>query len=121
MLKISQAQFAALADTWRHKSAKAITDWLMAEFPTDPGERAAIHTRVLAIAQIAWDWGIDTGSLVATHVYASKVLGTDYYQAFPPAGQVLSDRELSDDLKEAWLCAWLDTVKDYTDRSGRSL
>lgn len=121
MLKISQGMFDAISTERRQRTVDAITDWLMAEFPGEPDTRQQIREQVLAIAQVAWGWGIEEGSLVATHVYASKVLGTDYYVAFPPAGQVLSDRELGDDMKEAWLCAWLDTVKEHMDKTGRSL
>jgi hypothetical protein len=119
MLKISQAQFDTLQGSRNDKSVEAITVWLMDEFPTDPAEKPAIYAQVQAIAEQARSWGITTGALVATHVYASKVLGTDYYQAFPAAGQILSDRALSDDLKEAWLCSWLDTVKAHLDKNGK--
>ena len=119
LLKFSQAQFDKIQCARNDTSVEAINVWLMDEFPTAPAEKPAIYAQVQAIAQQARSWGITTGALVATHVYASKVLGTDYYQAFPAAGQVLSDPALSDDLKEAWLCSWLDTVKTHLDKHGK--
>lgn len=119
MLKITQAQFDLMQGSYNDKSVEAITVWLMDEFPTDPAEKPAIYAEVKAIAQLARSWGIASGALVATHVYASKVLGTNYYEAFPAAGKILSDLALSDDLKEAWLTGWLDTVKTHLDKNGR--
>lgn len=118
-MKISQAQFDKLQSAYNDKSAEAITVWLMEEFPVAPSEKPEIYAQVQAISVQARTWGIMSGALVATHVYASVVLGTDYYMAFPPAGQVLSDLALSDDLKEAWLTGWLDTVKTHLDKHGK--
>lgn len=119
MMKISQALFDGLQDARNDKSAEAITSWLMDEFPVAPDEKPEIYAQVQAISEQARSWGITSGALVATHVYASVVLGTDYYEAFPPAGQVLSDPTLSDELKEAWLTGWLDTVKTHLDKNGK--
>jgi hypothetical protein len=119
MMKIRQAQFDALQDARSNKSAEAITTWLMDEFPVTPAEKPEIYAQVQAISRQARSWGITSGTLVATHVYASVVLGTDYYEAFAPAGQVLSDPALSDELKEAWLTGWLDIVKTHLDKNGK--
>lgn len=118
-MKISQALFNGLQDAGDDKSAEAITSWLMDELPVGPDERPEIYAQVQAISRQARSWGITSGALVATHVYASVVLGTDYYEAFPPARLVLSDPALSDDLKEAWLTGWLDTVKVHLDKHGK--
>lgn len=119
MLKITQAQFDLLQGNYNDKSVEAITVWLMDEFPTAPAEKPAIYAEVRAIAQLARSWGIASGALVAPHVYATKVLGTNYYEAFPAAGQILSDPALSDDVKEVWFTGWLDTVKTHLDKNGR--
>ena len=111
MLAFTGNQVDKILLSRRDGVVNAITDWLIEEFPTDGIDRNAVLAEVRAAATTAWNWGIESGELVRLHVFAAKVLGSDYHIAAPIIGRVLGDPALIDDAKLAWFAGWLDAFK----------
>lgn len=112
MFTISEAQLNELAKRrWGHLLDE-ITYWLIEEYPNELGMTFAdVRPEVQACAQVLWQQGIRDGELVRSHVYACKAFGIDYTEVVPRIGKVLSEPNLSDSTKRAWLSGWIHAMQ----------
>ena len=110
MIEISVEQMDAVERARLQNVIATIIERLRSQYPDTPPETELRQMLQPMVEQVS-AWKIHSGGFLALHVFACKAIGYDYY-TLPGFDAVFADQEISDNLKEEWLGAWMTHLRE---------
>lgn len=117
MISFDSQQLQAIDSARMEAVLNSIVDQMKLQYADAPSA-AELRLQLQPLVEQVANWGIKNGSFYALHVLACKVVGRDYFK-LPGFESVLSDKAISDQLKEEWLGGWLSKLFEIREKKGR--
>ena len=115
MIKIRAKQMEAIDLSRQEHILEIIVAQLQFQYPDSPSA-SELRSELKPLVEQVSGWGIRSGSFLALHVLACKVIGVDYY-TLPGFEATFADPDISDGLKEEWLGGLMLTLREEKSRT----